>query len=74
MSITLIDSKTGAELNSYLDGNGHPQPFLTGTMVSPTYDVQAGGTGQVKVFLFPEVKVWIAGNFQLKFSLFERSR
>jgi hypothetical protein len=74
MSITLIDSKTSAELNSYRDRNGHPQPYLTGTMVSPTYDVQAGGTSQVRVFLFPEVKVWVAGTFQLKFSLFEKSR
>jgi hypothetical protein len=74
MSIALIDSTTGVELDSYRDRNGHPQPYLTGTMVSPTYDVQAGGTGQVQVFLFPEVKLWVAGKFQLKFSLFQTSR
>lgn len=74
MSITLIDSKTGIELNSYLDCDGHPQPYLTGTVVSSTYNVRAGEDEQVRVFLFPEVKVWVAGRFRLRFSLFVRER
>lgn len=74
MSVTLVDSKTGTELNTYRDREGHPQPYVTGTVVSPTYQVLDEGSTPVKVFLFPEVKVWVAGRFRLRFSLFEKYR
>lgn len=72
MSIALVNGITGVDLNSYCDVDGNQQPYLSGSVVSPTYQVHAEGGADVRVFLFPEVKVWVAGHFKLKFSLFER--
>lgn len=74
MHAALIDRTTSLELNSYQDADGNQQPYLSGSVVSPTYNVHAEGGAEVKVFLFPEIKVWVAGGYKLRFSLFEESR
>lgn len=74
MHAALIDRATSLELNSYQDVDGNQQPYLTGSVVSPTYTVHAEGGAEVRVFLFPEIKVWVAGSYKLRFSLFEESR
>lgn len=71
MSVALVDETSNVELDSYPDSDGNRQPYLSGSVVSPTYKVHAEGGAEVRVFLFPEIKVWVAGKYKLRFSTFE---
>jgi hypothetical protein len=73
MSVALVDGISNIELDRYLDTDGNQQPYLSGSVVSSTYKVHAEGGAEVRVFLFPEIKVWVAGDFKLRFSMFEQA-